>query len=319
MKIALCSRVDWANVGQELATALNTVGLDATSYHITPHPFNYDNQGICVDIDQMKQAISESDVWVIMHTDFSLIRNLGDGAFMLQLREDPNKRLIAFHGGSLYRQAFAQFNKKYSRTMHAIWIQTFDLLNKGSRAPEYWINMPIDIAKYEPLYDFCYPPKLYIAHHPSKPLAKNTELIVKVMSELTSEDVIFTWSEDTIPHHENLNRLRNCDIYIESQQMEQKGQPLGEFGISCLEASSLGKIVVTCSYSGELYEKTFGYKLPMVISNSETELKQKLSDLIAMPKQELMELKKNHRKWIENNHSYTAVGNYLKNLLLNLY
>ena len=93
--------------------------------------------------------------------------------------------------------------------------------------------------------------------------------------------------------------------------LEQKGLRYGEWGMTALEAASLGKIVVTNFLSIDRYKKEYG-ECPLVICNTEGEFERRLHELSEMNKDDILKLKKETRKWVEEKHSLKAVGKRLK-------
>jgi glycosyltransferase involved in cell wall biosynthesis len=104
-----------------------------------------------------------------------------------------------------------------------------------------------------------------------------------------------------------MNRISECDIYIDHQAYELGGQPYGEFGIAALEAAAMGKIVVSCTGKQKRYEKENG-KIGMLVSNSPEELKSTLVSLVTKEDRQLHKIRKQCRFWVERYHSYRYIG-----------
>jgi hypothetical protein len=120
--------------------------------------------------------------------------------------------------------------------------------------------------------------------------------------------------------NENIERLDTCDIYVESQAytigeggLEEK--VLNEFGVTAFEACALSKIVVTCFASFEDYKEDYGCISEIVPSGSEDELERRLRELLALPREELINKRMATREWITSNHNYNATGKRIASLL----
>lgn len=312
MKVTLCANGDWANVGYEYAEALKAVGIDAQLLKLREHSFNYEPTGEIVSLGIMKDEIMGSDIVVIMHSDAGLLKILQEDNILPTLKRFGGK-VVAFHGGTVYRQDSEKFHKDYGQLIDATIIQTFDLLNKGAKN-EHWILPPVDLDRIQPDFSFKNKDKLVLGHFPSGVRWKNTTLISNTIESLDQSKVEYLHSLEKIDNHSNLLRINECDIYVEHQQYTQRGKIYGEFGVACLEAAALGKIVVTCSNAKNEYERQYD-NCPLVISNSPERLRRVLDILINyMPGNSLLVLKKRHRRWVETYHSYRAIGKRLKAL-----
>lgn len=310
MKVALCAAGDWANVGYEYAEALKAVGIDAQLLKLRKHTFNYQPTGKIVSFDKMVKEINKSDIVIMMHSDRRLFKALNKTDILLSYKNQGGK-VIAFHGGTAYRHNSKIHHENYSWLIDGTIIQTYDLLGKGAKN-EYWILPPVDLERIQPDYDFRDENKLVLGHFPSGLKWKNTVLINKMVASLDQSKIEYLHSTERIDNHDNLLRMNECDIYIEHQQYTQAGEIYGEFGVACLEAAALGKIVVTCSNACGEYEEQYGKMLPLVISNSPEELKDVLEKLIGESRKKLLFLKKWTHEWVEICHSYKAIGLRLK-------
>lgn len=121
-------------------------------------------------------------------------------------------------------------------------------------------------------------------------------------------------SSNNVDYAEHLNRVRDCAVYVELFAMTQNNRPYGSWGISCLEAAAMGKVVMTCHETSQVYREVYG-ETPLIISSDELEFK---NNLMYLATHSTTKLKKATRKWVEDNHSYEATGNRVKQILESL-
>jgi hypothetical protein len=283
LKYLFVAERDWANIGYLLARSLQSIGEDAKAVCFQPHSFY--NQGAELIAEEPYLILTdEAEVIVAMHSTF---------------RVCDYKKLWVFHGGALYRRNSVQVNRAFNPIIEGSLIQTWNLLNLGARNP-HCVLPPIDLS-IEP--DYTYYGKLF-AHYPHKALMKGTDIILKVVKELSAK---FSWSDKLVPHDINMNRMAACDVYIE--QMWGR-----EWGLTALEAAALGKIVITNFQGLEDYRKQYG-ECGLVVANNEDELRQEVTEIMNWTPEQILEKKKATREWVETYHSFEAVGRRLKEIL----
>ena len=124
----------------------------------------------------------------------------------------------------------------------------------------------------------------------------------------------YKYSAKTIAWNKNLQRMSNCDIYIDAFCPRLEKKRYGEWGIQALEAAALGKVVVTHFGMWRQYKKEYG-GCALQYVNTQKELKQKLKNLIEMNNDEIQNLKIRTRKWVETHHSLKAVGMKLRKII----
>ena len=111
--------------------------------------------------------------------------------------------------------------------------------------------------------------------------------------------------------------MSKVDIYIERMSMEKKTKngfkTTGVWGMTALEAASLGKVVVTNFLGRDKYKSEYG-KCYLQTANSEEEMENILINLLSKQKNELMNLKIKTRNWVESNHSFESVGLKLRSI-----
>ena len=303
MDVLMLAKNDWANMGFCLTKALRSVGVDCVILVKNKLRYKYPEQGTVSSVRKMQKFAKNAKIIQFLH---SVYFNLGPVM--------NNKRMFVFHGGSVYRQRCKKYNKIFNPIVEKCIIQTGDLLNLGSKN-EVWILPPVDTENIKPIYNIN-EEKIIISHYPDHTLIKGTHVINKVMKSINRDHcnrnrIHYIYSPKLVNWKENLKRISNCDIYIEALNLKQGDKKYGEWGVTCLEAAALGKIVITHFLSLKRYEKEYG-KCPLMVANNSEQLKNVLKKLISMNKDELLKIKKETREWAERFHSYKAVGKRLK-------
>jgi len=308
MKVTFVSISDWGNVGYLFAKSMQKVGVDAKAVIKNPHPFNYpEHAKLYEDLTSLQMLIKDTDVIVFMHTQWPGQLNL------------IGKRVVVFHGGSTYRKNKIGWNSFWNPKIDITLIQTPDLMGYGAKN-EILFPPPVDEEMIKPVYEQTNPGTVVFAHFPRSGVLKGSQVIISSMRKIKrdrtlNQKIRFNYTKNRVSWLENLKRISTCDVYIESQQYMQGSQPLGEWGLTALEAAALGKIVVTCFQNKENYEKRYG-PCPIYSSNSPNELFKVVKYLIEMPTEELIEKKRQTRQWVETQHGLKATGERLKEILL---
>lgn len=317
-KVMLCACCDWANLGQTFTDALRSCGVEADMFIRVGHVFKYRRKGLKRENWEMAKMYRNYDIVQFMHSGVeTFLQTFGHGKdfscapfpYALKSLEVAKKRkvkAIVVHGGSDYRQHSHVLNPELNKHMDAAIVQTADLLGLGAYH-EYWVLAPVDTKVIRPTYRT--PKKLRVAHYPSRASVKNTHLIIDTVKSMPDAFEIHH-STKTVTHTQNLERMRNCDIYIDHQGYTQQGRRYGEFGITAKEAAALGKIVITCTQNKLMYEKEYGPFVPY-ISNSPEQFRSILAELASMSREGINARKHEMRKWVEDCHSYKVCGERL--------
>jgi hypothetical protein len=305
---------DWANVGYTYSQALRSVGVKAKALALYPEVFSYPKQAeIYSSFERMEKLVRGADMVIFMHSDDHFMKL----PFNLE-----GTRLGVFHGGTRYRFAPGLYNSVWNPVVEFSIIQTGDLLDLGAKN-QLWVLPGLDMNKIKPKAAIKDKKgRIKFAHFPNKPSIKGTMYIENaVQKALRKAKFIWTCDEErTFDWKANLDRMAQCDVYIEACMPNQpqigtgKEFPYGEWGVQGLEAAALGKVVITHFRSHERYEKEYG-PCPLLWANSEREVKKRIEECCAMGYEGVRELGKKTRKWAEKYHSYEAVGARLKKLL----
>tara|TARA_B100000963_G_scaffold72354_1_gene60466 strand:- start:3396 stop:5018 length:1623 start_codon:yes stop_codon:yes gene_type:complete len=326
---------DWANTAHRFTKSYNINNKNVLLIKLNRHPFNYPEQGIVWNV--RRSRISEYPL-VRKLENINLLTDIMDNISKVILHATqvyyfnnryifqlfPKKEYIFCHGGTTYREApqkiriFDKYVKKYI-------IQSPDLLGYSPKnVTEKLIYYPIETKKINPDFSFRNKNKLTIAHWPSNTYVKGTKLILQTISKLYKDSFNFDYigvinvkekagdkRNDKVSWEENIKRMKNIDIYIETVKPILNGKKFGEWGNTCLEAAACGAIVCTNCLEYKKYEKEYNTKLPLLVSNNANDLYNNLKNLLTMDRKDLLDLKKKSRKWCEDYHSIKKTGERL--------
>ena len=293
MKVLFICQRDWANHSYIMTQCLKKVGIEAIAVTTHANKLHFPEQAIkCNDPNKLNEYTRETDVIVFMHSQF-----IGTNVDL------KTKKVLVFHTGSRYRQHPTEMNSLFDPIVDVTLTaaDTFNLCGKN----EKYVVVPVDTEKLQPIYNTN---NLIIAHYPSG--NKGKDIICSVMEEF---DVEFRYSNEVVSWEQNIQRLSECDIYIEDLRQKQRNRVTSGFGLTALEAASLGKIVVTRLIYKEKYEEEIG-KCAIQVANNKEELYNVIKNLISLNPDQILELKRQSRKWVENCHSYKVVGNMFKTI-----
>jgi hypothetical protein len=302
------STSDWANVGYTFSQALRSVGVKAKAFSMVPEAFSYTKQAeIYSSFARLEKLVTEADTIVFMHSDTHFLKLPFSG---------KGKRIGVFHGGTRYRINTEAMNATWNPIVEFSIIQTGDLLDRGAKNQK-WVLPPIDLKRIKPKAAIKDKKgRIKFAHFPNKPEIKGSMYIESAVQKARRKhDFLWTFDpERTFDWKENLDRMAQCDVYIEACMPILMNKDYGEWGVQGLEAAAMGKVVITHFRSHERYEKEYG-PCPLLWANSEQEVKERIKECCSMGYEGVRELGKKTRKWAEKYHSYEAVGARLKKLL----
>jgi glycosyltransferase involved in cell wall biosynthesis len=310
---------DWANTGYRFYRCMKHLGLDVEAYKREPHPFMYPEQ---IPIhDWLKNT---DDGYVVFAPRF---RDKAKDAkvihYIATTIVDPGvdlrtKNVVMQHGGRAYRYGPEMVNKVFNRVVDKTIIQCPDLLGYGANN-EQWIYYPVDTDSIRPALERS-GRKLVVGHFPSLPTLKGTREINEVMASVDDDRIEWVGvggnnRGEVIDWVSNLDRVRKCDIIIETMAMEAQGRRYGEWGNTAIEAAAMGKIVITNSLTTDLYEKEFGEKPALIIANDKDALKERIEELAGLSDAEIESKREETRAWVERHHSIPATANRLWDLV----
>lgn len=320
--VVMLTVYDWANTGWRFYKCLKSLGLDVVFFKGHTHVYDYPVQAP-IHEELAKKPYNNFPIRVKAGNQ---IRDLVDKAKVVHFTASTfidtdidlrDKHVVVQHGGNTYRRYPDNSNKIFNEFVDHTIIQCPDLLGLGAKN-EHLIYYPVDTDLLQPEYKIGRD-KLIVGHFPSSPANKGTKKILEVIDRL-SEDSEFgdkfiyvgTRSLKTrfCPWLENLTKIRQCDIIIETCLPTILGSTFGEWGNTALEAAALGKIVITNSLREDVYRKEYG-DIALNIANTPEEIEEKLKMLMLMKDSEILAMKKETRKWAVKNHSMSSTAKRL--------
>jgi len=293
---------DYANFGHNNAESLRAAGLYVTDVTLSSHTFEYANCSTLVTQKELDRLIRHHDIIQLFHSPIILAERL----------KATGKPVIVYHTGTSYRQQPEPIHRAFDGwvKMHVCALpELYEAFKLRSIEPCIYAVGGIDNLLPDNLIttkDFI------VGHFPSNPDVKGTDKIERIFDSLLSEAIPlhFKLERNRVSYDEQLKRLSECDIYVEMLADRQGKNEYGSFGITALEAASMGKIVITNCTHRSPYELHYG-ALPFIIANNERELELTLVELAEFSTDELRELKKSYHQLFASLHSHEQSGKYL--------
>lgn len=306
---------DYANVAYTYQEALRSVGVNANAFsakdtHRLQYPkvaSNYNGNTPIRNQKRIYDICSKADAIIWMHSQFV---DLG-------LPNLQKKKKLVFHGGTAYRRRFVELNGRFNPIVNTCLIQTLDLWGLGAKNP-VWMLPAVNTEFIKPTFKPMKRRKL-IAHYPHVPKNKGSDIINEVLASMKSDPKLsnlfeFDYSQNRVPWMKNLERIRACDIYIESLS-QASSHNRHDWSVTALEAASMGKIVVTNILNPARYKKEYG-SCALHAANNAKQLRDVLTRLITIESDiEFQQLKSKSREWVEKIHSYKVIGERLRKVL----
>lgn len=299
MKVLNISSNDWANYSYSNMTALRAVGVHADGLKIHPHGFGYEQQHPLATRQQIAEAIPKYDIVQIFNSD----------VLMLELTRGFKGKLLVYHTGTGYREKPKEHNERFNPVVWKTCIAHGEFAGQGAKN-EVYIDRAVDTDKIKPVYNNLEKPYKFL-HCPSSAKVKGTQAIQRMMEEVGAN---FKADTRILSHDESIERMKDCDIYVELFSPEVNGKKYGHFGVTAIEAAAMCKVVVTQNLSVDVYEKNYG-SCPLILAKDEDDFKAKIKWLMNLEPLELRELQHAHRKWAVEKHSFKAMGEKLKRIL----
>jgi hypothetical protein len=296
MKSVLCLCVtDNANRTYKTVKALRSAGVVANGFRTRKHPFNYPKELPQADYMTIAEQIKLHDViWLTM----------GSTVFLKWIPFD--KEIIVTHSGTKYRQNPQGYNQQFNlfpKVRH--FMITADLMGLGA-INEQLINARIIDGIERKINN---ENKLVVAHYPSNPTKKGSEVICEVVRKLQKKhDFIFRYRSYPLPYSANIEAMQRADIYIDQLISEQNGKELQQPGNQAYEAVASGCVVITNKTEPTSEE-------PFTIANCEHQLEMALGILLTLSKKELREVNDMYYNRLMANHSLESIGNQLKSII----
>ena len=304
MSVVFLSYDDYANLAYDQAESMKRIGIEAESYKLVPHVFNYEKQSAVVTDAEMTEISRRADVIVIMHTNMkvaNMVRNM-------------RGKKVVYHTGSEYRARPEYFNAEFNQFVDLTLTDQCEFMALGADNIVY-NAATIDVSS-APKFGHQVKRPYKIAHYPSNPEVKGTSEIKEMMKMVglsNLSDSIFTCSDQRVSHSQQLVRMDQCDIYVELFKPELRGKPYGCFGVTAFEAAAAGKIVVTNNIHEKVYEDAYG-ECMLQIANTKEKFVELMNIIVGMESDAISAYQTKTYNWIKNNHSYEANGLRLKKL-----
>lgn len=300
-RILNISSDDYANFSHDNAKALRSVGVNCVDVKTIPHIFKYPSESQIKTLDQIRELAKSFDIIQIFHSDLILLNKV----------VDLGKELFVYHTGSRYRERPERFNLSFNPFVKRSFIALGEFSGLGSKNETYIVgavDFDSSLMIPDPLAPYT------VGHFPSSEEVKGTKEILDILETDVKNDFILNYSSEKVIFEKQMRRLEDCDIYIELFKPSLNGKKYGSFGITALEAASLGKVVITQNLSADVYEKHYG-KPEIFLVESREDLIYELDFLLSLNPEDLKLLQVESRRWILKKHSHEATGARLKNIL----
>lgn len=292
---------DWANFSHNIANSLRSVGVYCDDVKLNPHINNYSSQSKVITRQHLSEIVNDYDVINCIHNNFRL--------FAGYYAHSQSKIHNVFYTGSDYRNNHIHLTDYFNHFVNKSVICLGEFANHGAKNMSYFIGGTELTPHFRKLK---YP--LVVGHYPSNSEVKGSERICRVMREFKSEKIVFDFDETQLSHDEHIKRLDRCDIYIELFNENLNGKKYGSWGLTAMEAASLGKVVMTMNLSDDVYQKYYGdHKLNLFTDDKS--FKDTLNKIISMSLTEIEAMQYNTYNWVNQKHSLMASGYHLKNIL----
>lgn len=302
MKVLNICKNDYANFAWDNTKALRSAGIESRCMKTVVHPFDYQEHGDVVKLQDIIRELPKYD-FIQFFFNIDLYRLLAP-----HLRR---KKLVVYYASSDFRDNKNRYLATFNPVVHKSVIALGEFAGYGARNEVYVVGA-VDTDKLCPNGHKTMKP-FKVAHYPSNTLVKGSETINRIAKNI--KNIRYKFSDKKVGFDEQIERMKDCDIYIELFNPTLNGNKYGSFGITALEAAALGKIVITQNLSRDIYEMNYGC-CPLMLVETEEELKDKLEMLAGMTTAEIRFLQEKTREWVVKNHSYLATGRRIKEKVL---
>lgn len=241
MRYLLLSTNDYASLSARYADALESVGVTAHAFTLSPHPFLYQNQAILVNAAYVKSIYKGYDKVIILHSCPYILSLVRDHPF-----------LIVGHTGTLYRDNPELSNETFNSFVKCSITDQTEFMHLGAKNLSY--IAPHTTYTRVPKRDTG---KLIIGHYPSNADVKGTWQIVQMLEPFRDYYEIRV-DTSLIPHEENVKRMQACHIYIELFKPTLNGKDYGCFGVTAFESAGLGCMTITQNLHPGVYYEAYG-------------------------------------------------------------
>lgn len=294
---------DHANFMREQAKALRSVGVRVRDMKLHKHPYGYPDQSEVVDINLLRSAIRDAEFVMVY---FSLKSWQTVAPFI------RGKKVIMYYAGTEFRLNMSQYLRNINRHVYRSVIALGEFNGRGARNQRY-VSVTVDtaaLAKYErPIGQG----PLVVGHYPSNEILKGTATIRQALANVSG--VVVHIDTQLIPYSDSLQRMADCDVYVELFSPTNHGHPYGSFGTTAVEAAAMGKVVITQNLYSDFYAAEYG-PCPLILANTPQDITKAVERLRDMPRSEFRTLAEQFKTWAISCHSYSATGQRMKSQVL---
>ncbi len=332
--VVLLAKWDWCDSSKRYIKCMEHLGLNVVAYKGAPHIFHYPEE------IEIHPALAEAPV-ICYHpiiVQACELRPLVEKAKVIWMATETyidtgvdltKKKVIVDFRGQTYLENMEASQAVFNRVVNTSVISWLPLYGYGLNN-EQLVMWPVDTDFIQPAYKTD-DSKLVIGHFPTDPRNKGTDIIITVLNRLRKDysdkfDYIgskfssYDKNYATQPYHldwiENLERIKKCDIIIETIKPTLHNKPLGDWSNTAIEAAASGKIIVTNFSNTELYEKEYGKGHGIHIANDAEQLEHVLIKLFECSHDEIVNKQKAARKWVEDKHSIPVTAQRLYDKVL---
>jgi hypothetical protein len=160
-------------------------------------------------------------------------------------------------------------------------------------------DTPIDLTNWPFVHRKFDRKRLKVAHMPSNRYKKNTDIILKIMSELEEKGIVESILIENIPNNEVIHYLHDCDLFIDCM--------VHDFGKASVEAMALG--IPSITRSNEPFKGQRG-RAPVILVKNQDELRKKIIELNGH-REVLQELSSQGREYVEKYHDKDKIADGL--------
>ena len=311
--VVFLSHGDWANIGSHLAEALRRVGINARSWAGWHLKMNMPIQSsIYNGWEQVYPDVESAKVVWLMHGYIFKHRHIPIRKDQLVCAYHGGPPLMRMDSGGVHQDFFGRYRRRDLHPVHFIQMpRLYDQCYFLER--RHLLSPPVDLDRLQPIY-YNGSKRITLGHFPRNTgtglLTKGHEDVLSVFKSVKRRLPFQLVDTEFINWLSHIERIKKCDVWI-----EKLSKICPEWGVSALEAAALGKAVVTQFVHRDTYEKEYGPR-PIIAANTKEELRKALMELSVANPEELRDIQRKTRAWVEKYHSFEVVGKRLKDILI---
>lgn len=291
------SESDYANYSHNNANALRSVGQECIDLALQPHGFSYQSQSAIVGLKNLESYVKMASVVQVMHSSTTIFSHI---------KKHAQGKILIYHTGTRYRTNHKKLNKIFKNHTSVSDHTEFDHLGE-----HHYVITPVEVQKYKPCASF----PIRIGHYPSNPEVKGSNDILRMLSQFAGEFSL-CHSVKNVPHYKQIERITDCDVYIELFKPVLWGQNYGCFGVTALEAAAMGKVVITQDMNPEVYKRFYG-KHPFLLANTEIDFINIIDQILTKGPKFVIKQQAEAVRIMKKNHSFEATGKRILKIIEN--